>query len=98
MSGLDVTIILEFEKLFDIERSYDNFSIVRQKENFVQWAVRVRANIQDLLIEKKFSTYHRYCIFASYPGGRLVDYNDFRNYYRPKPLKNGTLSVLGVGR
>ncbi|CAJ0841295.1 11318_t:CDS:10 [Entrophospora sp. SA101] len=37
----------EFEK---IERSYDNLSIVKRDEKLIQWAVRVRINLQDLLI------------------------------------------------
>nr|CAG8534293.1 13732_t:CDS:2 [Entrophospora candida] len=36
------------EKIFDIERSYDNLSIVKRDEKLIQWAVRVRINLQDL--------------------------------------------------
>src|SRR4051794_16016855 len=75
----------KFNELFDTERLYDNLSIVRNDENLIQWAVRVRID-QELLIKQKFSVYHNFCLFASYPGGKLEDFN----YYRPKPFKNGT--------
>nr|CAG8470043.1 780_t:CDS:2 [Entrophospora candida] len=45
------------EKLFEIERSYDNLSIV---------------NSVGILFSGLYSTYHRYCLFASYPGSRLI--------------------------
>ena len=66
-------------------------TIVRKDENLIQWAVRVRINLQELLIKQKFSVYHNFCLFASYPGGKLEDFN----YYRPKPFKNGTAICFG---
>ncbi|CAJ0828381.1 8356_t:CDS:1 [Entrophospora sp. SA101] len=83
------------KNIFEIEKLYDNLSIVKQGESFIKWALRVRINLQDLLSENKLGMYHRYCLFASYPGGRLEDYNNYQNYYRPKPLKNGTAICFG---
>nr|CAG8541308.1 12381_t:CDS:2 [Entrophospora candida] len=71
------------EKLFDTEKKYDNLSIVKRDEKLIQWAVRVRIDLQDLLSENKLGMYHRYCLFASYPGGRLV----FRADVDIKPKK-----------
>lgn len=59
----------QYDKLFATERLYDNLSIVRHGENLIQWAVRVRIDLQDLILQQKFSIYHRFCLFASYPGG-----------------------------
>ena len=48
----------QLERLYATERLYDNLSIIRQDENLIQWAVRVRINLQDLLLQQKFSVYH----------------------------------------
>ncbi|RIB15568.1 hypothetical protein C2G38_2039253 [Gigaspora rosea] len=81
----------QYVKLFATERLYDNLSIVRLDENLIQWAVQVKIDLQDLLLQQKFSVYHRFCLFAFYPGGKLEDFN----YYHPKPFKNGTAICFG---
>jgi len=48
----------QLERLYATKRLYDNLSIIRQDENLIQWAVRVRINLQDLLLQQKFSVYH----------------------------------------
>ncbi|CAJ0868250.1 18784_t:CDS:2 [Entrophospora sp. SA101] len=47
------------KNIFEIEKLYDSLSIVKRGENF---------NLQGLLSGNKLGMYHRYCLFASYPG------------------------------
>ncbi|RIB12372.1 hypothetical protein C2G38_2200858 [Gigaspora rosea] len=80
----------QLERLYATERLYDNLSIVRQDENLIQWAVRVRIDLQDLLLQQKFSVYHQSCLFASFPGvpsnARLA-WNSLGNDNTPDDMK-----------
>nr|CAG8643121.1 9500_t:CDS:2 [Entrophospora candida] len=80
-----------FKPLFDSERLYDKLSIMKQGENPNQWAVRVRANLQYLLSEKKYSVYHRYCLFASFGKEKLINFD----YYRPSIHRSRMAICLG---
>ncbi|RIB00551.1 hypothetical protein C2G38_2302563 [Gigaspora rosea] len=82
----------QLERLYATERLYDNLSIIRQDKNLIQWAVRVRINLQDLLLQQKFSVYHRFCLFASYPGERepsnaQIAWNSLANDNTPNEKK-----------
>nr|CAG8634095.1 7928_t:CDS:2 [Entrophospora candida] len=80
-----------FKPLFDSERLYDKLSIMKQGENPNQWVVRVRANLQYLLSEKKYSVYHRYCLFASFGKEKLINFD----YYRPSIHRSRMAICLG---
>ena len=68
------------KNFFENERAYDTLSRIRFNETPQQWAIRVRVPLQELISEKKGSFYHRYCLFASFGKGKLVDFE----YYRPR--------------
>jgi len=64
-----------YDELFDNERSFDTLSIIKQNETPVQWAIRVRTPLQNLLNAGKFSVYHRLCLFASFGKGKFNNFN-----------------------
>jgi len=74
----------KLNQIFDNERLFDTLSTIKQNETPVQWAIRVRIPLQDLLNSGKFSIYHRYCLFISYGKGKFVNFN----YYRPRIHKS----------
>nr|CAG8595270.1 12373_t:CDS:2 [Entrophospora candida] len=59
-----------YDELFDNERLFDTLSIIKQNETPVQWAIRVRVPLQNLLNAGKFSIYHQLCLFASF--GKVI--------------------------
>ena len=73
-----------YDELFNNERLFDILSIIKQNETPVQWAIRVRVPLQNLLNAGKFSVYHRLCLFASFGKGKFVNFN----YYRPRIHKS----------
>ncbi|RIB00595.1 hypothetical protein C2G38_2230594 [Gigaspora rosea] len=73
-----------YDELFDNEKLFDNLSIIKQDMTLVQWAMRVRIPLQNLLNAGKFSVYHRLCLFASYGKGKFVNFD----YYRPRIHKS----------
>ncbi|RHZ82013.1 hypothetical protein Glove_115g105 [Diversispora epigaea] len=75
---------MDFNKIFNNERLFDNLSIIKQNETILQWSLRVRVPLQDLLNNKKYSFYHRYCLFLSYGKGK---FNNF-DYYRARIHKS----------
>ena len=74
----------KLNQIFDNERLFDTLSTLKQNETPVQWAIRVRIPLQDLLNSGKFSIYHRYCLFMSYGKGK---FNNF-HYHRPRIHKS----------
>ena len=74
----------KLNQIFDNERLFDTLSTIKQNETPVQWAIRVRIPLQNLLSAGKFSVYHRYCLFMSYGKGKFVNFN----YYRPRIHKS----------
>ena len=73
-----------YDELFDNEKLFDNLSIIKQDMTPVQWAMRVRIPLQNLLNAGKFSVYHRLCLFTSYGKGKFVNFD----YYRPRIHKS----------
>ena len=55
-----------FAKMIEIERRYDNLSVIRSHETPQQWAIRVRAPLQELLSRREYSVYHVFCLFSSF--------------------------------
>ena len=85
----------QYEKVVEIEKQYDYLSIIRPYETPQQWAVRIRAPLQELLSKRKYSLYHVYCLFSSfgqvesktyYINGEL--YEDHFQYRRPSIHKS----------
>jgi len=69
----------EFEKLLEVEKRFDNLSIIRPHETPKQWAIRVRVALQALITEeKKESFYHKFCLFGSF--GQGVTRTCYDNY------------------
>ncbi|RHZ79484.1 hypothetical protein Glove_144g56 [Diversispora epigaea] len=66
-----------YDELFDNERLFDNLSTIKHNETPVQWGIRVRIPLQNLLNAGKFSVYHRYCLFMSFGQGKFVNF-DYR--------------------
>ncbi|RHZ79286.1 hypothetical protein Glove_150g90 [Diversispora epigaea] len=62
---------INHNEVFDNERLFDNLSIIKWNETPLQWSLRVRVSLQDLLNSKKYSFYHRYCLYMSY--GKVCD-------------------------
>ncbi|CAG8620685.1 9603_t:CDS:1, partial [Diversispora eburnea] len=48
----------QYDKLFDNEKLFNNLSIIKQNETLVQWGIRVRVPLQNLLSAGKFNVYH----------------------------------------
>ena len=48
----------DFEKFLDNEKEYNKLSIIKKLESSMQWGLRVRIALQDLLSQNKFSIYH----------------------------------------
>ena len=81
----------KLNQIFDNERLFDTLSTIKQNETPVQWAIRVRIPLQDLLNSGKFSVYHRYCLFMSFGKGKFVNFD----YYRPKIHKSHMAICFG---
>ena len=52
------TYVNNFNQIFDNERLFDTLSVIKQNETPVQWGIRVRVPLQNLLNAGKFSVYH----------------------------------------
>ncbi|GES81392.1 hypothetical protein GLOIN_2v986619 [Rhizophagus clarus] len=55
----------QFEKMVEVERIYDNLSIISSYETSQQWAIRVKDTLQALITEGHRSYYHVFCLFGS---------------------------------
>nr|CAG8597862.1 1175_t:CDS:2 [Entrophospora candida] len=93
MSSFDITIIIHGDKERQLPKPFNNRPGYDMK--YVMAIINKYDYYNNLLSGNKLGMYHRYCLFASYPGGRLEDYNNYKNYYRPKPFKNGTAICFG---
>ena len=56
----------QFEKMVEVEKIYDNLSIISSYETPQQWAIRVKATLQTLIAEGYRSFYHAFCLFGSF--------------------------------
>lgn len=77
---------VNIEKFLDNEKFYDSLSIMRKGESPVQWGLRVKNTLQDLLSRNENSIYHTFCLFAGY--GEVEFDKSYHEYYRPKIHKN----------
>ena len=59
----------EFEKMIEVEKIYDNLSIISLNETPCQWAIRVKGTLQTLITKGNRSYYHVFCLFASFGQG-----------------------------
>ncbi|RHZ63523.1 hypothetical protein Glove_329g26 [Diversispora epigaea] len=101
MSGFDVATILDkkdrtLPKPFNIRpgfdmKSFDTLSTIKQNETPVQWGIRVRVPLQNLLNAGKFSVYHRYALFGSFGQGKLINFD----YRRPRIHKSHMAICFG---
>ncbi|RHZ47850.1 hypothetical protein Glove_566g47 [Diversispora epigaea] len=80
-----------FDTLFDNERLFDTLSTIKQNETPVQWGIRVRVPLQNLLNAGKFSVYHRYALFGSFGQGKLINFD----YHRPRIYKSHMAICFG---
>ena len=56
----------QFEKMVEVEKKYDNLSIISSYETPQQWAIRVKDALQALITEGHKSYYHVFCFFGSF--------------------------------
>ncbi|RHZ45688.1 hypothetical protein Glove_661g57 [Diversispora epigaea] len=80
-----------FDTLFDNERLFDTLSTIKQNKTPVQWGIRVRVPLQNLLNAGKFSVYHRYALFESFGQGKLINFD----YRRPRIHKSHMAICFG---
>ncbi|RHZ54744.1 hypothetical protein Glove_423g94 [Diversispora epigaea] len=80
-----------FDTLFDNERSFDTLSSIKQNETPVQWSLRVRVSLQDLVNSGKFSVYHRFALYGSFGQGKFVNFD----YRRPRIHKSHMAICFG---
>jgi len=80
----------QFEKMVEVERIYDNLSIISSYETPQQWAIRVKDTLQALITEGHRSYYHVFCLFGSSGQGvTKTYYNGYEGrevaigYHRP---------------
>jgi hypothetical protein len=80
----------QFEKMVEVERIYDNLSIISSYETPQQWAIRVKDTLQALITEGHRSYYHVFCLFGSSGQGvTKTYYNGYEgrevaiSYHRP---------------
>src|SRR6266511_4915978 len=55
----------QFEKMIEVEKRYDNLSIISSYETPQQWAIHVKDALQALITEGHKSYYHVFCLFES---------------------------------
>ncbi|RGB23967.1 hypothetical protein C1646_676724 [Rhizophagus diaphanus] len=55
----------QFKKMVEVERIYDNLSIISSYETPQQWATHVKDALQALITEGHRSYYHVFCLFGS---------------------------------
>ena len=87
--------IEQIEKMVEMEKIYDNLSIIRSFETPQQWAIRVKATLQTLIAEGYRSFYHVFCLFGSFGQGvTKTCYNHWAgrelpiSYHRPSVHKS----------
>jgi hypothetical protein len=68
----------QFEKMVEVEKIYDNLSIINLNETPYQWAIRVKGTLQTLINEGYRSYYHVFCLFGSF--GQGVTKTCYDNY------------------
>src|ERR1051325_3718120 len=74
----------DLKKIIGIEWEYDTLSVVKPGQSLVAWAVSARIRLQELLANQRFSVYHRYCLFAGFGNGKMVN----SDYHRPRINKS----------
>ena len=57
---------MNIKKFLDNEKFYDSLSIMRKGKSPMQWGLRVKSTLQDLLSRNENSIYHTFCLFAGY--------------------------------
>src|SRR5215208_3028307 len=80
----------QFEKILEVEKRYDDLSVIVYHETPQQWAIRVKDALQALITEGHESYYHVFCLFGSSGQGVTKTYYDNYegrevaiDYYRP---------------
>ncbi len=68
----------QFEKMVEIEKRYDNLSIISSYETPQQWAIHVKDALQALITEGHKSYYHVFCLFGS--SGQGITKKYYNNY------------------
>ncbi|RGB23385.1 hypothetical protein C1646_822144 [Rhizophagus diaphanus] len=66
----------QFEKMVEVEKIFDNLSIISSYETLQQWAIRVKDTLQALITEGHKSYYHAFCLFGSSGQGVTKTYYD----------------------
>jgi hypothetical protein len=81
--------------MVEMEKIYDNLSIIRLYETPQQWAIRVKATLQTLIAEGYRSFYHVFCLFGSFGQGVInTCYDNWTgreipiSYHRPSVHKS----------
>ncbi|RIB03539.1 hypothetical protein C2G38_2224775 [Gigaspora rosea] len=69
-----------FDELFETERRYDTLSVIKPYKTLVQWAIRVRVPLQELVSEKKKSVYHVHSLFGAFEDEKFLGLT----YYKVK--------------
>ncbi|CAB4440080.1 unnamed protein product [Rhizophagus irregularis] len=62
--------------MVEVEKIYDNLSIISSYETPQQWAIRVKDALQALITEGHESYYHVFCLFGSSGQGVTKTYYD----------------------
>ncbi|RIB04853.1 hypothetical protein C2G38_2221251 [Gigaspora rosea] len=78
MFSLDIPIIIDKKdrrllKPFNKRPGYDMKYIMLYCLNYTGYGVQVRIDLQDLILQQKFSVFHQFCLFASYSRDKLED-------------------------
>ena len=66
----------QFKKMIEVEKRYDNLSIISSYETLQQWATRIKGALQALITEGHKSYYHVFCLFRSSEQGVTKTYYD----------------------
>ena len=74
-----------------MEKEYDTLSVIKPGQSLIAWAVKAQIQLQELLSNQRFSVYHRYCLFAGFGNGRIVN----SNYCQPRIHKSQTAICFG---
>ncbi|GBC05315.1 hypothetical protein RclHR1_06170019 [Rhizophagus clarus] len=89
----------KFEKMIEVEKIYDNLSIISLYETPQQWAIRVRNTLQVLIAEGYESYYHLFCLFGSSGQGITKTYYSIYEgrelvigYHRPN-IHNSKMAI-----
>jgi hypothetical protein len=91
----DIYSIDQIEKMVEMEKLYDNLSIIRSYETSQEWVIRVKATMQTLIAKGYRSFYHVFCLFRSFGQGVTnTCYNNWTgrelpiSYHRPSVHKS----------